>query len=139
MVLRDGGQQGCQRLDHVTKVFERNPRAVDGLGVVGPHVPATVRDPANAWFMAPDNRERSFAGDPFALEPNLLFKCREPPAQTLRLDMFDGFACCPGETGLAIPQPVVKRGRIWKVPAIRPRNPVELACRGAGRRCSGAA
>jgi hypothetical protein len=44
----------------------------------------------------------------------IFFKCREPPAQTLRLDMFDGFACCPGETGLAIPQPVVKRGRIWK-------------------------
>ena len=52
--------------------------------------------------------------DPFALEPDLLFKCRQTPAQTLCLDVFDGFARCPGETGLAFPQPVVKRVRVRK-------------------------
>ena len=115
MVLRDGGQQGRQRLDHVTEALERNPCAVDGLGVVGPHVPAKLRDPGKRpIYGALDNRESLFAGDSFALEPDPLFKCRKTTAQTLRLDMFDGFACCPGEMGLAVPQPVVKRVRVRK-------------------------
>ena len=62
MVLRDGGQQGRQRLDHVTEMFERNPRAVNGLGVVGPHLPAKLRDPGKCLVDgAPDNRESPFA------------------------------------------------------------------------------
>jgi len=94
MVFLDSGQQGRQRLDHVTEVFERNPRAVDGLGVVGPHMPAKLRDPGKRpVYGALDDREGLFARDLFALAPDLLFKRRKTPAQTLRLDMFDGFAC----------------------------------------------
>ena len=115
MVFRDCGQQGRQRLDHVTEVFERNPSAVNGCGVVGPHVPATLCDPGKRLVDgAPDNHESLFAGDAFALEPDFFFKCGQTPAQTLRLDAFDGFARCPGETGFAFPQPVVKRVRVRK-------------------------
>ena len=115
MVFRDGGQQGRQRLDHVTKVFERNPRAVNGLGVVGAHLPATLRDPGKRLIDgALDNRESPFARNLFALEPDLLFKCHQTPAQAFCPDALDGFARCPGETSLANPQPVAKRVRIRK-------------------------